>query len=57
LKHYDSLFEIWVTASASASADQPALVDGAGGVVVAPHGRLLMVLHFSFEQFMDSGCT
>ncbi|HEX2034241.1 MAG TPA: sigma factor-like helix-turn-helix DNA-binding protein, partial [Chloroflexota bacterium] len=31
-----------------ARAARPALVDGAVGVVIAPHGRLIMVLRFTF---------
>ncbi len=33
-----------------AQAAQPALVNGAVGVIVAPHGRLLMVLRFTIEH-------
>jgi RNA polymerase sigma-70 factor, ECF subfamily len=35
---------------AGTRAAQPALVDGAVGLVVAPRGRLLMVLRFTFAH-------
>jgi hypothetical protein len=37
-------------AKGRARAAQPALVNGAVGVVVAPRGRLLMVLSFTIEH-------